>query len=89
MGSGPVIDGALLGPVAALACALVAVGALWREDRRVYRERIDDLKAQRDGANAREAVALAGWREQTDANVDLAKAWNDRNASEASRRRNA
>ena len=55
-----------LGPAGALAIALVAVAALWREDRRVYKERILDLRTQRD-ANA------AGWKEQTDANADLAR----------------
>lgn len=57
--------GVYLGPVGALAIALVAVGALWREDRRVYKERIADLTAQRD-------LNAAGWKEQTEANAKLA-----------------
>lgn len=62
---------ALLGPFALLVAALIAVGVLWREDRRVYRERIEDLKGQRDRAEAREALATAGWKTQTDANAIL------------------
>lgn len=57
---------ALLGPFALLVAALVAVGVLWREDRRVYRERIDDLKQQRD-------IAVSGWTTQTEANRVLAE----------------
>lgn len=78
---------ALLGPFALLVGALIAVGVLWREDRRVYKERVADLMAQRDSANAREAVALAGWQEQTSANTKLAAAWTERNRIEAGRRR--
>jgi hypothetical protein len=63
---------ALLGPFALLVAALIAVGVLWREDRRVYRERIADLTGQRDRAEAREEVATTGWKTQTDANALLA-----------------
>lgn len=66
-----VVDGlpfgpeALIGPFALLVAALIAVAVLWREDRRVYRERIDDLKAQRD-------YAAAGWKTATEALAKLA-----------------
>ena len=55
---------ALLGPFALLVGCLIAVAVLWREDRRVYRERIDDLRTQRD-------FNAAGWKTQTDANAAL------------------
>lgn len=57
----------LVGPSAALVGALIAVGVLWREDRRVYKERISDLKEQL-------AVAHEGWTAQTAANAVLAPA---------------
>lgn len=63
---------ALFGPFALLVGALIAVGVLWREDRRVYRERIEELRGQRDRAEGREALATAGWKAQTDANAVLA-----------------
>lgn len=77
----------LIGPSAALAGALVAVGVLWRVLQQVYRERIDDLKAQRDGAITREETAVAGWREQTAANAALAHTWAERNRLDGERRR--
>lgn len=54
----------LTGPLAALVGALVAVGVLWREDRRVYKERIGELRGDRD-------LATEGWKAQTDANAVL------------------
>lgn len=85
---------ALLGPFALLVAALIAVGVLWREDRRVYRERVADLREARD-------KALAGWQAQTDANEtlvevnkkgadaieSLAKAWREKNRVDGARRR--
>ena len=55
---------ALLGPSALLVGALIGVGVLWREDRRIYRERIAELRADRD-------LATEGWKAQTDANAAL------------------
>lgn len=62
--TGPVLPDALLGPFAALAGAIIIIGALWREDRRVYKERITELREQRD-------LATVGWSAQTAANVEL------------------
>ena len=70
----------ILGPTGALVIALIAVGALWREDRRVYKERIDDLKASRD-------FNRDGWREATDANKVLAEAIAERDRADAERKR--
>lgn len=63
----------VLGPTGALVLALIGIIALWREDRRVYKERIADLTAQRD-------FNAAGWKAQTDANAKLAEAWSQRQA---------
>lgn len=91
----------MLGPTAALVVALIAVGVLWREDRRVYKERMADFRSQRD-------IAAAGWQAQTEANVrlvaenaelaktnaanaaalqDLARAWAAKTRSDSARRR--
>ena len=51
-------------PNAIAVIALIALGVLWREDRRVYKERITDLAVQRD-------IATEGWKAQTDANTAL------------------
>lgn len=61
---GELIPPDLIGPSALAVGALIAVGALWREDRRIYRERIADLSGRLD-------VATAGWSAQTAANAKL------------------
>lgn len=81
----PVVPFDLIGPTGVAAVGLVAVAALWREDRRVYKERVDELKVQIVEEKATTSVATAGWREQTAANAELAKAWNERNRIDAER----
>ena len=70
------VPDALLGPLALLVGALIAVGVLWR----LVLSYIADLKAQRD-------KAIDGWMAQTTATDRLANAVEVRNRRDAIRTR--
>jgi hypothetical protein len=82
-----VVPSEFLGPTAALAVALVAVGVLWREDRKSGAARIADKDLQIADLKADRDLNRDGWKAQTDANAKLAEAWEARNRAEDGRRR--
>lgn len=70
------MDPGLTGPLALTVGLAIAVAALWREHVRADR----DDRAQRD-------VAIAGWRDQTNATNRLADAIEARARDDAQRKR--
>lgn len=81
------LTGQVLGPVGALAIALIAVSVLWRSDRANGAARIADKDAQIADLKGERDLARDGWKAQTDANAKLAEAWEARNRAEDERRR--
>ena len=73
----------LLGPYALTAAVLIAVAVLWR----IHLKADDDVRSQRDAAISRLEGMVGALDRNTDANVELAKAFREYIAEQARRQR--